>query len=273
MNDLINPRPAPAGNPEVGMLARELVAAYRQGVARHKHELGLSTAEAMAKAEEPCPLGQALNIVARPPEAVTWSDLEELGRYSPQRALDLWEEIKQAAREELRSGRRAAAALEGSRCLPWQRAEFLALRQELADGLQPRSGIERQLIDQLAQAQLSLFVWHQRLCAAVDGGDTGEVPGAMVERFHKMLVRTMRALQDWRKAPLAVVVQNAGQVNVAGQQVNTRNGDGHPKGKARRRGRSGPCTCPADRRPLVGNRANGQPPPALPHGRQGPPQR
>jgi hypothetical protein len=43
---------------------------------------------------------------------------------------------------------------------------------------------------------------------------------AMVERFHRMFLRTLRAMQELRRHPLAVVVQNAGQVNVGGQQVN-----------------------------------------------------
>jgi hypothetical protein len=42
----------------------------------------------------------------------------------------------------------------------------------------------------------------------------------MVDRFNKMFLRTLRALCNLRKVPLAVVVQNAGQVNVGGQQIN-----------------------------------------------------
>jgi hypothetical protein len=41
----------------------------------------------------------------------------------------------------------------------------------------------------------------------------------LVERCQKMYLRTLRALQNMRRyAP--VIVQNAGQVNVGGQQVN-----------------------------------------------------
>ncbi len=42
----------------------------------------------------------------------------------------------------------------------------------------------------------------------------------MVERFHGVFLRSLRALTELRRRPLAVVVQNAGQVNVGGQQVN-----------------------------------------------------
>jgi hypothetical protein len=42
----------------------------------------------------------------------------------------------------------------------------------------------------------------------------------MVERFQKIFTRTLRALCDLRRRPLAVVVQGAGQVNIAEQQLN-----------------------------------------------------
>ena len=41
----------------------------------------------------------------------------------------------------------------------------------------------------------------------------------MVDRFNRMLLRTLRGLRDLRRyAP--VVIQSAGQVNVGAQQVN-----------------------------------------------------
>jgi hypothetical protein len=47
-----------------------------------------------------------------------------------------------------------------------------------------------------------------------------EQAAAMVERFHRMYLRSFRALRDLRRYAPSVVVQNAGQVNVGGQQVN-----------------------------------------------------
>jgi hypothetical protein len=41
----------------------------------------------------------------------------------------------------------------------WQRVRFLALREELSREWQPRNGVERQLIDQMAQAQTHMFFW------------------------------------------------------------------------------------------------------------------
>src|SRR5262249_21302094 len=108
-----------------------------------------------------------------------------------------------------------------------------------------------------------MLCWLERLSLDASAGDREavELAGAMADRFHKMLVRTLRALCDLRKVPLAVVVQNAGQVNVGGQQVNVarhpngKTGDAQPGGDARHpHGMPGPCTCAADRGSLVGER-------------------
>jgi hypothetical protein len=69
----------------------------------------------------------------------------------------------------------------------------------------------------LAQAQAAMYQWMQRESQSPFPDDQ---VAEMVERFHKMFVRTLRSLSNLRKVPLAVVVQNVGQVNVAGQQVN-----------------------------------------------------
>src|SRR5262245_55587761 len=108
MNEIVASQEAPPELLDVKVLARELAAAYRDRVYCFKHELGLSTQEAAAKAEERCPLSRVWKILDCPAEEVTWSDLEELARVSPERALERWEEVKQTAREELRSGDRAA---------------------------------------------------------------------------------------------------------------------------------------------------------------------
>jgi hypothetical protein len=84
----------------------------------------------------------------------------------------------------------------------------------------------------------------------------------MVDRFNRIFLRTLRALRDLRKVPLAVVVQNAGQVNVGQQQVNVApqaaglNGaaKSREKGRGHVRSRPGPCTCLPDRRGLIGER-------------------
>src|SRR5262249_16420155 len=168
MNEIaVKPQGLP-GAPEARSLARELAAAFRDRVNRYKHEQGLSTEEAVAKADEPCSLSRAWKIQDCAPEELTWADLQELAGETGNRA---------AAPREGGGGARgggllAAAALEGRDSTPWRRAVFLAVRAELAEGWQPRNAVERQLIDQMAQAQAALFFWHERLAAwASDGVD------------------------------------------------------------------------------------------------------
>src|SRR5262245_62271212 len=110
MNEIVAKADGPAGAAEVRVLAREMAAANRDRVARYKHELGLSSQEAAAKAEEPCSLQRTWAIEDCPPEQVTWGDLDELNRASPERALLRWEGIKRAALDELRCGDQEAAA-------------------------------------------------------------------------------------------------------------------------------------------------------------------
>ena len=43
---------------------------------------------------------------------------------------------------------------------------------------------------------------------------------AMVDRFNRLFLRTLRQLRDLRRYAPAVTIQNAGQVNIGQQQVN-----------------------------------------------------
>jgi hypothetical protein len=125
---------------------------------------------------------------------------------------------------------------------PCGRAGLLAIREELAKEWQPQNGIERQLIDAMAQAQTMAFFWTGQLNALASNSAatvkqdlkevgrwhsprvtedrTIEQAAAMVERFNRILLRTLRALRDLRRYSPTIFVQNAGQVNVGGKQVN-----------------------------------------------------
>jgi hypothetical protein len=182
--------------------------------------------------------------------------MPRLTRHSAERGLQRWEAIKEAALEEVRSGHGAGGVLQGDTPHALRLARFLAIREELTEGLRPQNGVERQLVDMMAQAQAGMFFWQEQLYAntsAILYEPAEHV--AMVERFHRMLLRTLRTFQDLRKAPPAVVVQNAGQVNVGHQQVNVQNGKARPrKGRRHVQGQPGECTCLADRRVLIGER-------------------
>ena len=66
------------------------------------------------------------------------------------------------------SGHRAAITLDWHK-RPWERAQFLALRQALRDEWQPRGGIEDALIDTMAQAHTMHLLWLSRLHAQALG--------------------------------------------------------------------------------------------------------
>jgi hypothetical protein len=223
MNDVaVQPEKASPQVREVRTLASKLATAFRHRVERYKHQLGLAPQEAVAKAEGPCTLSETLRILHCPPDELTWEDVQGLVGKTGERAANRWEEVRQAAREAVRSGDWAAAVGEGKDSRPWLRALFLALREELGDGWQPRNGVERQLLDQMAQAQTASYFWQERLAllnGSIDASGAAEL-AEMVDRFNGMFVRLLRALRDLRRFAPTVVVQNAGQVNVGSQQVN-----------------------------------------------------
>jgi hypothetical protein len=165
-----------------------------------------------------------------------------VARTDPDRAAARWEEIKRAALDELRTGHRAARAVETANIVAWRRAQFLALREELAAEWQPRNGIERQLIDTMAQAQEGYLYWVRILTLRTElesttndrrvqeegrwgpprqsDADALDQAAAMMDRFNRIFLRTLRALCDMRRHSSPVIVQNGGQMNVAQQQVN-----------------------------------------------------
>ena len=121
--------------------------------------------------------------------------------------------------------------------------QFLAMRQELAKVWQP------QLLDQLAQAHAARFLWLERhffLDSTADP-EAAEQAAAMADRFNRVFLRTLRALQDLRRRTPAVILQNVGQVKIGGQEDGGRDGDGHAAGTR------GACACRADWRSLVGD--------------------
>jgi hypothetical protein len=231
---------------EAVSLAREMANAVREQVDSYKEVYGVSHPEAVARAGKPPGAGGDDQLLRGPPDPVCWADLENLFGRDPERANARWEEVKQAARDETRSGHRGAKRVQRWGGSPWQRAEYLALRHELQEGWQPRNGIERQLLETMAQAQAAAEHWLKVLLARsmldpdfkqvrlrngqwepprVTTFQAVEQAGAMVDRFNRIFLRTLRALRDLRRGPQPVVVQNAGQVNVGQQQVNVAAGE------------------------------------------------
>jgi hypothetical protein len=232
------PLTAPA---DAGEVAAELARSFRDLVESYREYYKLSRPEAVARASEHDP-SQLDRIVNGPPDEVSWFDLEAVAQKDPEEAQRAWERIKQAARSELRSGHRAARMLEAGVGTCWERARYLALRTELAVAWQPRNALEQQFLDQAAQFQTLLEHWlevlvaHTTLAAlgqkrALEGRERYEPPrlsdaaaqdraAGLVERLHRLYLRTLRALQDQRRLQPPVIVRRAGQVNVAQQQIN-----------------------------------------------------
>jgi hypothetical protein len=223
------------------MLAREMGQAFGQMVGCYRQHFGLTPEEARRRAAEAPPAECLERILSGPPDQVSWFDLDSVAQEDPEKALARWEEVKQAARQEVRSGHRAALALEGYGGGCWPRAGFLAVRAELTEAVGPRSALEQLLVDQMAQWQTALWSWQEvvatltmlastrseRAAKQLEKLETPRLSEAeeleravrMVEQLHRLYLRTLKALQDQRRTP-GVVVRRAGQVNVAHQQVN-----------------------------------------------------
>lgn len=236
---LMPPSPVPS---EASALAREMAAAYRGLLEYYRDQYQLAPPAALAKAELSFRPEYADDLLRGPADQVTWHGLAHLAEHRPELAQRCWERVQREARDELRSGHRAAKAMEGYYSHPWRRAQFLAVREDLAEAWRPRNGVELQLIDTMAQAQTAILFWQEQLTdysrmevntrqrdvkesgrwspPRVSEAQAIEQAAAMVDRFNKIFLRTLRALRDLRRYAPAVIVQNAGQVNVGGQQVN-----------------------------------------------------
>ena len=108
-----------------------------------------------------------------PIDRIEWRELDALAREDPAEALAKWEEIKQAARDELTSGFRCTD-ITGESMKPLDRARFMALHEQLEEGWQPRNGIEHSLVDMLAQT-LSLFQYWTQIAHARAANEYSEL--------------------------------------------------------------------------------------------------
>src|SRR5262249_29907636 len=149
---------------EAPLVAEELAFAFRGMLELHTKHYQLSLEEAVERATGPAPEYDE-RVLHGPPDEVSWFGLDSVAQHDPGRARERWEEVKRAARQELRTGYRAARALERPGEGPWSRARYLALRAELTEAWRPRDALEQQLVDQLAQWQSLLFVWQEALAA------------------------------------------------------------------------------------------------------------
>ena len=180
------------------------------------------------------------DVLAKDVEEISWIDLDSLA--SDGESHEAWELMKRAALEEAETGISAAKVIEGYGAEPWQRAEFFAMRKGMMDEWKPKGGIEMALLDTLASSLWMYRFWlHQHVIRATTRAeiqqsdlkkrgkrrpefsweieDTARA-AEMADRFHRMAMRTLRALRDVRRYSPAVNIRNAGQVNIGEKQVN-----------------------------------------------------
>ncbi len=243
MDQEIARREAAAATGEGVGLAHEMGRAYAEHVAFLRKHMRLTVEEALAQIDNPRDAAAHRERLMRsPPDQVFWLDLAQLLERDPEGAQAAWDRLKAEARAELAGGHRAAKAVE-YRDRPWERARFLALRQSFRGEWQPRGGIEDALIDTLAQAHTAQLTWLARLHVQttlefqdeeadtlksghwrgprVKDSEAVEQSAAMLDRFNRLFVRTLRTLRDLRRYAPAIHIEHAGQVNVAqGPQLN-----------------------------------------------------
>lgn len=223
-----------AASGDAGVLAAEIAASFRQTVENYRVAFNLSMQEAVARATERVPEYEE-KVLNCPPQDLAWYDLQALYERDPDLVLRRWEEVKQAAHDERRSGHGVAraVAVEKDPGSSWERARFIALHADLTQAWRPRDGQEQQLIDQMTQFQTMMECWQGVLTSytmAVGrkrrrterAGPYDELPrvseaeavkdaAAMVELMHSLYLRSLRALQDRRRASPPVIVRRAGQ--------------------------------------------------------------
>ena len=122
------------------------------------------------------------------------------------------------------------------------RAQYLGIRASSIEEWQPRRGIENGLNDKMEEAYVSYLIRMQQLQLTastearrnnhqlkmnrewepprVEAAAWIEQAAAMADRFNRLFLRTLRQLRYLRRYAPAVIVQNAGQVNVGTQQMN-----------------------------------------------------
>jgi hypothetical protein len=182
------------------------------------------------------------------PDEMRWHDVATVWRQDAAAGHALWEQIKQSAAVELACGATGATAIEGHDSGPLARAQYLTIWQALADGLQPRNGLERLLIDGMAEAWVMHRQWLHKHATTesldvmrverdarqrdawqpprLDAAEAVDRAAVMADRFQRQFLRLMKTYRDQRRLLGNVVVAAGGQLNVAEQQVNVASGDG-----------------------------------------------
>ena len=175
-------------------------------------------------------------------EEIDWGHLAALAEVNTDDCFKLWSRVREAADDELQSGKRGAKVA-GDNATPHALAQYLAIRDCFADQWQPQGGIETAMIEMLAVYYSLWTYWstvaHERAIRTYDaqrkalsryeaGGwkspyqseaDAVDQAHRLADGYNRQFMRVLRQLRDLRRYT-PVVIQNAQQVNVGNQQVN-----------------------------------------------------
>jgi hypothetical protein len=182
-------------------------------------------------------------VEGEPPERVSWGEIAAVGERNMGDALKLWTRIRDAADDELESGRRMAKVA-GLNSEPFAVAQFFAIRDAFADQWEPKGGIESAMIDMLTVSFSLQMYWseiaHTRALREHDEqrkavgrfessgwkspyqsmADAIDQAHRLADSYNRQFMRVLRQMRDLRRYAPPVIVNNGGQVNVANQQVN-----------------------------------------------------
>lgn len=235
---------------EAKVLAARLATVFAEQLDFYTRFAGLTPEEARAKAAE-VEANPRETVAAMPPKERAWWHIHSLARVDFQASVEAWEEIKQAAREELATGVRVSEVIYPN-ASAWERAQHCAMREEMADGWKPQNGIEHTLIDMLALSYTMYLHWteightwathtverlhkmqeqspcrSERRWKSPNSYETDAVDRAhrLADGYNRQFLRVLRQLRDLRRYVPPVIVNNGGQVNIAsdgGQQLNVK---------------------------------------------------
>ncbi len=231
----------------------ETVSRHVEWLLDHDREAdqSITTAEAVARARRPHPSG----LPEKEPEQVSWHDLANLMEHRPVHARAAWEHVKEAAREELRTGVRGARSVERHFSAPYERAQYLVILEALREALGPRDGVEDLLVQQMAGAYEQSLRWQARAVERVeheswdgerarrrarenmtpaqrerDDANYGWIPprlsdaaaidqaAMLADRYQRGFLRLLRTFRELRRV-LGPLVMTGGQLNVAEKQI------------------------------------------------------
>jgi len=98
------------------------------------------------------------NILQRSVDGISWFILDELFSKDPGLGQRLWEDIKEQALLDFKSGHYAAAMFESTdwQKNPWKRAHFVAIYEEMVADYKPRGAIEHSMVEMVA---VHYFLW------------------------------------------------------------------------------------------------------------------